>query len=179
LTALLAAGSLAAFALAARQLGRGADPARIAATGAMVGLLAFSIVVFAGPLHSAVLFGFGTLLIGFGGGLFGVGGLASAMSREHNGESGLALGAWGAVQATAMGLAIVSGGLLRDVIGGLAASGALGPAMTGAATGYGFVYHVEIALLFAALVALGPLVQTNRSPTQPLSTRFGIAALPG
>jgi BCD family chlorophyll transporter-like MFS transporter len=179
LTALLAAGSLAAFALAARQLGRGADPARIAATGATVGLLAFSIVVFAGPLHSAGLFRLGTLLIGFGGGLFGVGGLACAMSREHNGESGMAIGAWGAVQASAMGLAIVAGGLLRDVVGDLAASGALGSAMTGAATGYGFVYHVEIAFLFAALVALGPLVQTNRSPTLPLSTRFGIAALPG
>lgn len=179
LTALLAAGSLAAFALAARQLGRGADPARIAAIGALIGLLAFSIVVFAGPLESAGLFRLGTLLIGFGGGLFGVGGLASAMSREQNGESGLALGAWGAVQATAMGLAIVTGGLLRDVVGGLAASGALGPAMSGVDTGYGVVYHVEIALLFAALVALGPLVQTNRSPAQPLSNRFGIAALPG
>ncbi len=47
--------------------------------------------------------------IGFGGGFFSVGTLAGAMARERNGESGLALGAWGAVQATSAGLAIALG----------------------------------------------------------------------
>ena len=41
LTALMAGGALLAFALAARWLGRGADPYRVAALGALLGLPAF------------------------------------------------------------------------------------------------------------------------------------------
>ena len=71
-----------------------------------------------------------------------------------------------------------SGGVLRDVIGALADSGSLGPALTGPAVGYGFVYHLEIGLLFAALVAIGPLAR--HGSTQPHSTpsKFGIAEFP-
>ncbi|MDZ7651665.1 MAG: PucC family protein [Burkholderiaceae bacterium] len=48
------------------------------------------------------------------------------MSLERNEHVGLALGAWGAVQATAAGMAIAAGGALRDIVSGLAAQGALG-----------------------------------------------------
>jgi BCD family chlorophyll transporter-like MFS transporter len=161
LTAMLAGGALAAFSIAARLLGHGADPYRIAAYGAVIGLFAFAAVIFAAPLASPQLFRMGTLMIGFGGGFFSVGTLAGAMARERNGESGLALGAWGAVQATSAGLAIALGGAVRDGITGLAVRGSLGPAMTGAATGYSVVYHIEIALLFATLVAVGPLVRSG------------------
>ena len=161
LTAMLAGGALAAFSISARLLGHGADPYRLAAYGAVMGLFAFAAVIFAAPLGSAQLFRLGTLLIGFGGGFFSVGTLAGAMARERNGESGLALGAWGAVQATSAGLAIALGGAVRDAVTSLATHGALGPAMTGAATGYSVVYHIEIALLFATLVAIGPLVRTG------------------
>ena len=60
---------------------------------------------------------------------------------------GLALGAWGAAQATAAGLAIAIGGTLRDAVGALAQSGALGPTLDTPGTGYSVVYHIEIGEL--------------------------------
>jgi BCD family chlorophyll transporter-like MFS transporter len=161
LTAMLAGGSLAAFCIASRFLGHGADPYRLAAYGALLGLFAFAAVIFAAPADSPQLFRIGTLLIGFGGGFFLVGTLAGAMARERNGESGLALGAWGAVQAASAGLAIVLGGAVRDAVTSLALHGSLGPALTGASTGYTAVYQIEILLLFATLVTIGPLVRTG------------------
>jgi BCD family chlorophyll transporter-like MFS transporter len=113
LTALLAGGALAGFALAARQLGRGVDPHRLAGFGALAGLVAFPAVIFAAPFESAPLFRAGTFLIGFGGGLFAVGTLTAAMELAEGGQSGLALGAWGAVQASTAGAAIALGGRLR------------------------------------------------------------------
>jgi BCD family chlorophyll transporter-like MFS transporter len=179
LTALLASGTLAGFGLAARRLGRGADPHRLAAMGALAGLVAFSAVIFAAPLDSPLLFRAGAVLIGFGGGLFAVGTLTAAMDLAESGGSGLALGAWGAVQASAAGVAIALGGAIRDAVGGLAAQGALGPALTGPAAGYGVVYHIEILLLFATLAAIGPLVRPGGVvPSQPPS-RFGLAEVPG
>jgi len=179
LTALLAAGTLLGFALAARALGRGADPHRLAAFGALGGLAAFSAVIFAAPLDSPLLFRAGTVLIGFGGGLFAVGTLIAAMALADRGHSGLALGAWGAVQASAAGGAIALGGAIRDAVSGLAAGGVLGPALTGPAVGYGVVYHIEIALLFATLVAIGPLVRPAGAPAPRPSSRFGLAEMPG
>ena len=159
LTALFALGMLAAFALASRQLSQGADPVRMAANGALAGIFAFAAVIFAAPLDSALLFRAGTVAIGFGGGLFAVGTLTAAMRLGEQGQAGLALGAWGAVQATATGLAIAAGGALRDGVSHLAAGGHLGEALSGPAAGYGAVYHIEIAVLFAALVIIGPLVR--------------------
>ncbi|HEY1312690.1 MAG TPA: MFS transporter, partial [Steroidobacteraceae bacterium] len=161
LTAMLAGGMLAAFSLAARFLGHGADPYRLAAYGTLIGLVAFAAVIFAAPMESPLLFRLGVLMIGFGGGFFSVGTLAGAMARERNGESGLALGAWGAVQATSAGVAIALGGAVRDAVTGLAVHGSLGPALSGASTGYGAVYQIEIVLLFATLVAIGPLVRSG------------------
>ncbi|HEY8565932.1 MAG TPA: BCD family MFS transporter [Beijerinckiaceae bacterium] len=176
LTALSAGGSLAAFAFAAHRLGRGDDPCRLAAKGALVGLAAFSAVIFAGPLESALLFQAGATLIGFGGGLFAVGLLTAAMEGSSDRQSGLALGAWGAVQASAAGLAVALGGGLRDLVSSLALRGALGPALDTAAAGYTVVYHLEIALLFAALVAVGPLV---RSAGVSPRSKLGFAEVPG
>lgn len=179
LTALLAAGTLAGFALAARRLSLGADTYRLAAYGALTGLFAFAAVIFAAPLESALLFRVGAVLIGFGGGLFAVGTLTAAMELQHDGGSGLALGAWGAVQASAAGIAIALGGAIRDGVAGLAAQGLLGPALTGPATGYGVVYQIEIALLFVTLVAIGPLVQSaGVARPRPLPS-FGLAEFPG
>ena len=179
LTALLAAGSLAGFTVAAHKLGEGTDPHRIAAMGALVGAFAFAGVIFADPLQSAFLFRIGTALIGFGGGLFAVGTLTAAMALRHEGHNGLALGAWGAVQASAAGLSIALGGALRDVVSSLAAHGMLGPALTGPSVGYSVVYHIEIALLFATLVAIGPLVRPNQEARPQSSSRFGLAEFPG
>ena len=105
LTALWALGMLAGFTYAARRLGDGADPHRLAGFGGVVGIAAFLCVIFAGPLQSPALLAIGATLIGVG---------ARAVLGRHadrgDGDlsrrgrrTGLALGAWGAVQATARG----------------------------------------------------------------------------
>ena len=183
LTALLAGGALVAFGISARLLMRGADPMRLAAIGAVLGLPAFSAVVFSAPLEWPALFRAGTVLIGFGGGLFAVGTLTAAMSLDAKENTGLALGAWGAVQATAAGIAIAGGGALRDAVAALATSGALGEVLQSPVTGYSVVYHLEMLLLFIALVAIGPLVRRSSRPARPPEQRvqrgFGLAEFPG
>lgn len=184
LTALLAAGSLAGFMLAARALQRGTDPHKIAALGALAGAVAFSAVVFAEPVGSALLFRTGTSLIGFGAGLFLVGTLTAAMDLAAEGaetpgvaaRTGLAIGAWGAVQATATGLATATGGAVRDGVSALAAAGQFGPAVIDRPLGYSAVYHIEIALLFAAMIAIGPLVRHARRA--PSTAKVGLADMP-
>jgi BCD family chlorophyll transporter-like MFS transporter len=179
LTALMACGSVAAFAAAARWLAAGGDPYRVAAMGAVVGLPAFAAVIFSAPLDAPWLFRCGTALIGFGGGLFAVGTLTAAMTLERPGHVGLALGAWGAIQATAGGAAIAAGGAIRDGVSTLATRGELGSALHGAVTGYSFVYHIELYLLFAALIAIGPLVRTAANPSRVGGAKFGLADFPG
>ncbi len=191
LTALMALGALAAFALAARSLGGGADPCRVAAHGALAGLAAFSMVVFAEPLASPALFRAGATLIGFGAGLFSVGTLTAAMGLDSGATPGqaepmhgLVLGAWGAVHATCAGVAVALGGAIRDAVSGLAMAGWLGEALVNPATGYSFVYHLEIVLLFATLIAIGPLVRRSDSTASRRAARsappapFGLAELP-
>jgi len=114
LTAVTASGALLAYAAAARRLQAGADPVRLAAVGALVGVAAFAAVVFAEPAGLPALYFTGAALIGVGSGLFGVATMAEVMGLDALGaHHGLALGAWGAVQATAAGVAIALGGVLR------------------------------------------------------------------
>jgi BCD family chlorophyll transporter-like MFS transporter len=169
LSAIWGVGMLTAFAMASRRLGAGADPVRMSGYGAALGLFAFAAVILSAPMQSPLLFKIGAGFIGLGGGFFAVGTLTAAMALGNAEEKGLALGAWGAVQATAAGLAIAAGGALRDYTSYLAVNGRLGPALTDAVTGYSAVYHIEIVLLFAALIALGPLVRRPRQGEQPES----------
>jgi len=178
LTAGMALGSFTAFAIAARLLQRGVDPYRLAAIGLLTGICAFSAVIFAAPLDSSLLFRFGNFLIGLGGGLFAVSTLVVAMGLESSGCAGLALGAWGAMQASAGGLAVGLGGTLRDGFEALAAHGWLGAAMSEPQVAYSVVYHLEIALLFGTLIAIGPLVRRAGAP-RPSRQRFGLAEFPG
>ena len=158
LTATLAIGGLLGFALASRVLSRGMDPLRLAALGALAGLPAFAMVILAAPTGVATLFGVGTLQIGFGAGLFGHGTLTATMNLAPKTHSGLALGAWGAVQATGAGIAIALGGILRDLA-----------AMHGGATfGYTFVYALEMLLLVLTIIAIRPLIGSD-SPEAELS----------
>jgi MFS transporter, BCD family, chlorophyll transporter len=158
----LATGGLVGFGLASGILSRGADPARMAVAGAWVGVPAFAAVIAAAALQSLVLFAAGVLLIGFGGGLFSHGTLTLTMNRAPKEQTGLALGAWGAVQATAAGIAVAAGGIGRDAAGALAAQGVFGSALAGPATGYAVVYGVEIALLIVTIVVMGKLVAAGR-----------------
>ncbi len=182
LTAIWAAGALIGFALAARWLSKGLSPYRMCIRGILAGLAAFSAVIFADPMNSPALFYAGAFGIGFGGGLFAVSTLVAAMTLPMGEKAGqgLALGAWGAAQATAAGLAIALGGTIRDAVGTLAGSGALGETLKTPGTGYSVVYHLEIGLLFTTLIVLGPLVRlafTTQPKTQE-NGRIGLADFP-
>lgn len=181
LTTLLAGGTLVGFALAARWLTRGADPYRLAAAGVLVGLFAFSCVIFSAPLMSPLLFRVGAVFIGTGAGLFVVGTLTAAMNMADSDHGGLALGAWGGVQATATGIAVALGGAIRDGVSALVEQGVLGESLQtqGPSVGYGVVYHIEVGLLFATLVAVGPLVRSTRNRHTRAKKRFGMAEFPG
>lgn len=180
LTAVWAAGTLLALAVSAGMLGRGTDPLRVAAMGLLAGIAAFACVVVSAPTGLALLLGLGVAGIGFGGGLFGVGTLTAAMAlgRDGKGGAGLALGAFGAVQATAAGIGIILSGLIRDVLVAAAASGSLGEALSDRAIPYSVVWHVEIGLLFATLVALGPLVRRSTHSQDGAARPFGLQEFP-
>lgn len=159
LTATLAFGGLAGFLLASRVLGRGGDPFRMSSYGALIGIPGFAAVILAAPTHSVVLFFVGTLLIGFGGGLLSHGTLTATMQHAPERQRGLALGAWGAVQASAAGVAVAFGGIARDVVNGMQERSVFGFSLSGAATGYSLVYSLEIVLLFVTLVSMIPLLR--------------------
>lgn len=182
LTAANALGALAGFLLAGRWMMRGEDMFRMAARGLLSGIAAFIAVLFAAPLGSVVMFYLGATGIGLGLGIFAVSTLTAAMALPEQGTAGrgLVLGAWGAAQATAAGLAIAIGGALRDAVGGFAMAGHLGEVFATPAFGYAFVYQVEILALFATLLALAPLVRVLPYTAQSNigAARVGIAEFP-
>ncbi len=148
LTALFALGGLLGFGYGVRFLGRGEDPYRLALLGATFGVPAFGLVLVSEPLGMLGPFLLGNLLIGFGGALFGHGMLTVTMNQAPREQTGLALGAWGAVQATAAGVAIAASGVIRDLVNAM---------VPGGVAGYQVVYALEIGLLLATIVALLPL----------------------
>ena len=164
LTASLALGSLIGFSYASRVLSRGTDPFRMASFGALAGIPGFALVILSAPLQMPALFAGGVLLVGFGGGLFSHGTLTATMNLAPRDQIGLALGAWGAVQATAAGVAMALGGVMRDVVTGWA-----GPKGNGPVLGYVSVYVVEMALLVVAVVVMLPLLRKSQGAL-PLRT---------
>ena len=171
LTAMLAVGGGAGLGLAAWRLQKGADPYRVAGFGAVAGIAAFCAVIFSAPTNSPALFALGVSLVGFGAGLFAHGTLTASMAMAKSDATGLALGAWGAVQALAAGFAIAAGGLIGDVISALALHGRLGPVLVSPATGFTAVYLIEVVLLFTTLVAIGPLASFQDIPKSPIHLR--------
>ena len=157
LTAMLAFGGLMGFAWASRVLSRGGDAYRMASWGAWVGLPAFVAVIAAAPFDSPTLFAVGIFLIGLGGGLFAHGTLTASMQLAPPEQVGLAMGAWGAVQATAAGVGMACGGLLRD-----------GMAMVSSSVmGYSAVYLLEMALLGLTLWAIAPMLRPLAQTPRP------------
>ncbi|SIS80827.1 PucC family protein [Phaeovulum vinaykumarii] len=156
LTAIFAGGGLVGFAWASRVLSRGYDPLRMAAWGAAFGVPGFAAVIAAAPLGMTPLFLLGTLIVGFGGGLFGHGTLTATMRLAPREQVGLALGAWGAVQATSAGVAVAAGGIVRDVILSLPEGH-----IYGEATPYLAAYVIEVAFLIAGLLVMAPLVRNK------------------
>ena len=173
LTAIFSTGMLVALALSSGFMGARGDPMKLAATGVLSGIFGFAGVVIAGPTDSIIIFVTGTFFIGLGNGLFAVGTLSAVMLLTQSATAGLVIGTWGAVQTTTLGIAIFLGGALRDI-----APFVLQPTFNKTYSlpghfGYSFVYHAEIALLFAALIAIGPLVhRLGRNSLDPTKGRL-------
>jgi len=147
----LALGSLIGFGLASRWLGRGGRPMDVVCLGAAIGVPAFGGVVAAALIVSVPLLVVATLAAGFGAGLFGHGTLTATMRSAPREQIGLSLGAWGAVQATAAGLAIAVGGVIRDVVQAVPAAGGT------SASPYVPVFALEAGLLVLAVIVALPL----------------------
>jgi len=174
LTALLAAGTLCGFGLASRMLGRGGEPVRLARSGALVGIPGFAAIILSSMGGGPLVFLAGTFATGLGAGLFGHATLTATIRAAPKDNIGLALGAWGAVQATAAGIGIAAAGILRDVILALPGS----PGM-GAHVPYNAVFMVEIGfLLLAVLVALPLTRAASRAAPFPSDTETRTVEVP-
>jgi BCD family chlorophyll transporter-like MFS transporter len=90
---------------------------RLLISGALVGMMGFLTVTYAGAIESTLLFQVGVAGIGFGRGLFIVGSIATVMSLADRGHTGLFMGIWGVVQSLAQGFGTIGGGVARDAIG--------------------------------------------------------------
>ncbi len=152
LTAVLAGGSLVGFWLASYTLARGASPTRMAWYGALVGVPAFGAIIVAAQSSSVELFTVAILGAGFGAGLFGHGTLTATMRNAPREQVGLALGAWGAVQATCAGIAIAVAGVVRDAVLAFQSGAA-----HGVEAPYIPVFALEMAFLILAVIAVWPL----------------------
>ena len=152
LTALLATGTLIGFGIASRVLGRGHSAAALGRLGALIGIPGFGAIILSSAASSAPLFLAGTLATGLGAGLFGHATLTAAIRRAPAGQIGLALGAWGAVQATCAGLGIALAGLVRDI---LVARDAI--AGLPAHAPYNTVFGIDIVFLALAVIVAIPL----------------------
>jgi BCD family chlorophyll transporter-like MFS transporter len=164
LTAVLALGGLIGFAIASRVLLDGADPVDVAWWGTLAGIPAFAAIIASGPLGLPAMFVIGTGLAGLGAGLFGHGTLTATMRSAPREQVGLALGAWGAVQATAAGIAVALGGIIRDLINAMPGAENFRPE-----TQYTPVFSLELVLLVAALAAIVALRRKQARPDQTLS----------
>jgi BCD family chlorophyll transporter-like MFS transporter len=160
LTAIMAVGGLIGIALAARVLGGGGAPLRLAAVGVLAGLAGFGAIILSAYGGAAALFMLATLGVGIGAGIFGHATLTATMRAAPRARIGLALGAWGAVQATAAGIAVAAAGLVRDAVRFLPDGTAEAP--------YVAVFAIELILLSAALMAAVPLMReaTRRRAAQ-------------
>lgn len=171
LTALFAFGGLVGFAFASQILGRGGEAYRMARDGTLIGIPAFALVILAAPSGLSGIFVVGNFLIGFGAAVFAHATLTATMMQAPKDQAGLALGAWGSVQATAAGLALAFAGSIRDLVHwGLGDSAGFW-GFGGAAAGYVTVYALEIVLLVATVLAILPLLRgaARRQAPRPLT----------
>ena len=116
---------------------------RLLISGALVGMMGFLTVTYAGTIESTLLFQIGVAGIGFGRGLFIVGSIATVMSLADRGHTGLFMGIWGVVQSLAQGFGTIGGGVARD---------AIGSATGNVLYGYTSVYAVASVFLFVMVV---------------------------
>lgn len=179
LTAVLALGGLMGFTYASYAINKGKDPFQMAHNGAALGIPAFAMVIMAAPLELPALYIMGNLLIGFGGALFGHGTLTATMHANNDDNTGLALGSWGAVQATAAGIGIAISGVIRDLVNNFATQTNGFWGVSSQANGYLAVYLLEVVLLVITVAACLPLLkrrlqsQKSTQPADDSSVTFG------
>jgi BCD family chlorophyll transporter-like MFS transporter len=113
------------------------------------------------PSGSVWIFVAGVLVAGFGAGLFGHGTLTATMRAAPRERIGLSLGAWGAAQATAAGVGVAAGGVIRDLLILPDAS---------PATPYLPAFALEILFLALALLIARPLMR-RAAPPRPAGHR--------
>ena len=167
LTALLAFGTLIGFGIASRSLGNGGAPSRFALIGAFVGIPGFASIILSSQGMGTALFLSGTFATGLGAGLFGHATLTAVIRAAPKDRIGLALGAWGAVQATAAGIGVALAGITRDVI--MIWQGSAG---SEAALPYTVVFSVEAVFLILAIAVLAPIARKathSAAHTEPSS----------
>ncbi|AEI94570.1 PucC family protein [Roseobacter litoralis] len=162
LTALLAGGTLIGFGIASRVLSTNGAPTRLGLIGALIGIPGFSGIILSAFGGGAPLFLAGTLATGIGAGLFGHATLTATMRSAERDQVGLALGTWGAVQATAAGVGVALAGIVRDVIVNMSAYTDL-PAHAP----YNAVFLIEIVFLALACATLIPLCGKANSTQHP------------
>ncbi len=155
LTALFATGTLVGFGLASRLLSGTTEPANLAMIGTAIGVPGFVAIIFASLGGGTPVFLLGTFLVGLGAGLFGHATLTAMMRAAPKDRVGLALGAWGAAQATAAGVGVALAGIVRDIIVGLQA-----PTGSAAHAPYTIVFTIEAISLIVAIVVILPMART-------------------
>lgn len=157
LTALLAAGTLGGFAVASRLLSGAMQAVVLGRIGAAIGIPGFLAIILSSQGGGSALFLAGVLATGVGAGLFGHATLTASIRAAPKGQVGLALGTWGAVQATCAGLGVAAAGLVRDFVvsmPGLAGLSAHAP--------YIYVFMIEIAFLVLAVLVAIPAAKEKR-----------------
>lgn len=151
LTALLASGTLVGFGIASRVLSGPANAVSIGRVGALIGVPGFLAIILASFGGGALVFLAGVLATGVGAGLFGHATLTATIRAAPENRIGLALGTWGAVQATCAGIGVALAGITRDIIVQMPALGGLSPHAP-----YNYVFTIEIAFLVLALCLAMP-----------------------
>lgn len=162
LTALLALGSLIGFGTASRLLGTGGSPIVLSRIGASVGIPGFGLIIAASMGAGIGAFLVGTFATGIGAGLFGHATLTATMRAAPRDRIGLALGTWGAVQATCAGIGVALAGIVRDLIVGFSDQTGLV-----VATPYNVVFAIEIAFLILAVILAYQIDPTGRRTAAP------------
>ncbi|MDJ0640674.1 MAG: MFS transporter, partial [Paracoccaceae bacterium] len=158
LTALFATGTLIGFAIASRVLSGPADAVSVGRVGALVGVPGFAAIILASFGGGALVFLAGVLATGLGAGLFGHATLTATIRAAPDNRIGLALGTWGAVQATAAGIGVALAGITRDIIVQMPVLGGVSPAAP-----YNYVFAIEIAFLVLAIALAIPRGRTTVS----------------
>ncbi|MEO0916196.1 MAG: PucC family protein [Pseudomonadota bacterium] len=165
LTALFAGGTLGGFAIASRVLSGQADAVGVGRVGVAIGVPGFLAIIVASLGGGTPVFLAGVLATGVGAGLFGHATLTATIRAAPRNRIGLALGTWGAVQATAAGLGVALAGITRDIIVQMPSLGGLSPH-----TPYNYVFAVEIAFLVFALMLVVPIGTRAKGHRQDADT---------